>query len=360
MVRKEAPADYDMVVFCHLRWEFVYQRPQHLISRLALKRRVLFIEEPVPFSPGEQNTANVLHVSENLTVLQPQVNSIADIKNILPLYISKRSAEIGWFYSAAFECLLPEFSFNTIVYDCMDELSLFKNAPVALIEQEKKLLSKAGIVFTGGKSLFESKTKLHANVHCFPSSVEQEHFSKSLNGISVPEDIAAIPQPIVGYYGVIDERIDLPLLQQVAMQNPAISFVMIGPLAKIQEEELPRAQNIYYLGMKSYKDLPNYLKAFRIAMMPFAMNESTRFISPTKTLEYMAANKPIISTPVYDVVRDYSHCVNIVKDAGSFTKTLKLLLSEMKTNSFNKKYEKVLSDTSWDATVKKIEKLLTE
>jgi glycosyltransferase involved in cell wall biosynthesis len=351
-------AEYDMLVFCHLRWEFVYQRPQHLISRLSAGRRVLFIEEPIPFLQHEKNTAKIIEVRPNLHILQLRVESIAAIKNVLPQYISNKKIPVGWFYSAAFECLISEFSFGKIVYDCMDELSLFRGAPAELIEQEKKLLEKADIVFTGGKSLYESKSKMHTNVYCFPSSVDQEHFSKAMNGIAVPEDIAHIPQPIVGYYGVIDERIDLPLLHEVALNNPHVSFVMIGPLAKISDNDLPRANNIYYPGMKSYKELPGYLKAFRVAMMPFAMNDSTRYISPTKTLEYMAGNKPIISTPVHDVVRDYSHCVSIVENANSFTKALQEIIKTETTPQLDKHFDEVLKATSWDATAKKMNELL--
>jgi glycosyltransferase involved in cell wall biosynthesis len=352
------PQQYDMIVFCHLRWEFVYQRPQHLISRFASKRRILFIEEPVSFSASEQNTANLIEIHSNLHVMQPRVQNIPEIKNLLEAYIENRNIEIGWLYSAAFESLLDEFSFGKIVYDCMDELSHFKGAPIELIEQEKKLLEKADIVFTGGKLLYEMKSKLHPNVHCFPSSVELEHFSKAMNGIPIPDDIAEIPQPIIGYYGVIDERIDLRLLKEIAMNNPLFSFVMIGPLAKISKDELPTAENIYYLGMKDYKLLPNYLKAFRVAIMPFAMNDSTRYISPTKTLEFMAANKPIISTPVHDVVRDYSHCVSIVTDAESFSEELYKVLTAHKSPMINEHFNKVLNATSWDATAEKMNELL--
>jgi glycosyltransferase involved in cell wall biosynthesis len=351
---------YDMIVFCHLRWEFVYQRPQHLISRLSAFYRVLFIEEPIPFSVQEKNTAHLIAVHSNLHILQPRTESIAAIKNILEHYVSNKNVAVGWFYSAAFECLSEEFSFGKIVYDCMDELSHFKGAPVELIEQEKKLLEKTDIVFTGGKSLYDAKSKMHGQVYCFPSSVELEHFSKSMNGIPIPEDIARIQQPIIGYYGVIDERIDLPLLQEVALNNPLFSFVMIGPLAKISEKELPQANNIHYLGMKRYNELPNYLKAFRVAMMPFAMNNSTWYISPTKTLEYMAGNKPIISTPVQDVVRDYCHCVNIVSNASDFTEAIYKILAEEKPKTMDERFENILKNTSWDNTAKKMNELLMQ
>lgn len=347
---------YDMIVFCHLRWQFVYQRPQHIISRMSKNYKILMIEEPVGFSEEDEGTAEIQIISENLHVMQPRVRRIEDIASLIPKYIKNSKAIVGWFYSASFIPLVRNIKFNTIVYDCMDELTLFKGAPSLLIAQEKELLEKADIVFTGGKSLFEAKDKMHNNVFCFPSSVDQKHFAKSLNGIDVASDIRNIPQPIVGYYGVIDERIDLDLIKKSAEKLPQVSFVMIGPLAKISEDDLPRLPNIHYLGMKTYEELPNYLKAFDIAMMPFALNDSTKFISPTKTLEYMAAEKPIISTRIVDVERDYNHCVDIIEGSEEFCSSI----SKWSSKEFNmrEEYRDILSNTSWDSTASKMETII--
>ncbi|MBA3239481.1 MAG: glycosyltransferase [Parachlamydiaceae bacterium] len=340
---------YDMIVFCHLRWDFVYQRPQHIISRMAKQYKVLFIEEP--WRRENEKESRLVKVSETLHVLQPNVNSIAEIKCILPRYVNKGSNTIGWFYSPSFIPLIDYFDFSTIIYDCMDELSLFKGAPKKLIEQEQYLVANADLVFTGGKSLYESKVKLHKNVHCFPSSVDQFHFANALNGIAIPADIASIPSPLVGYFGVIDERIDLVLLDEIARRRPDVSFVMIGPLAKINEHDLPKSHNIHYLGMKDYKDLPAYLKAFDLAMMPFALNDATKYISPTKTLEYMAAHKPIASTAITDVVRDYAHCVSIVHNAQEFEEAIDDALHATPDTFMKHEYDVILEKTSWDNTV---------
>jgi glycosyltransferase involved in cell wall biosynthesis len=287
--------------------------------------------------------------------LQPKVRSIEAIAEIIPAYISSKNISYGWFYSASFSPLLEVLSFDTVIYDCMDELSLFKGAPQQLIDLEKYLLSHADVVFTGGKSLYESKKQLHDNVYCFPSSVDQFHFAKALNGIAIPEDIAGINTPIVGYFGVIDERIDLDMIRKSAAMMPDVTFVMIGPLAKIHDEDLPRAENIRYLGMKSYEELPAYLKAFNVAMMPFALNESTIYISPTKTLEYMAAGKPIISTRIKDVVRDYSHCVSLVDNAEEFTAAVRELLD---TQLSGQEYTDILQRTSWDNTAANMKNII--
>lgn len=355
--KSDAPQYYDMIVFCHLRWQFVYQRPQHIISRLASNMKVLFIEEPVHHHQDDNSSGNLMVITEKLHVLQPYVKDIESIIDILPVYIKNKAIPVGWFYSASFSPLLEQINFETIVYDCMDELSLFKGAPVHLINQEKYLMAHADIVFTGGKSLYESKKQLHSNVYCFPSSVDEEHFAQALNGISPAADIASLPKPIVGYYGVIDERIDLDLLHKCAKKLPNVSFVMIGPLAKIEDADLPKENNIHYLGMKSYNELPHYLKAFDIAMMPFALNDATKYISPTKTLEYMAAGKPIISTKITDVVRDYSQSVTLIENEGEFCDAIETLLTK-KRLEMEMEYNKILEKTSWNATADKMETII--
>ncbi|MCR5862064.1 glycosyltransferase [Flavobacterium sp. J372] len=344
---------YDMIVFCHLRWDFVYQRPQHVISRMAKNYKILFVEEP--WHRPEEQGSRLNKISDMLHVLQPNTTNIDGIGAIIKEYADVNSDMIGWFYSPSFVPLLSHFNFSTIIYDCMDELSLFKGAPAELIDHEQYLIANADIVFTGGKSLYESKARLHDNVHCFPSSVDRAHFAKALNGIAVPEDIASVKSPIVGYCGVIDERINMELLNEAAGRMPEVAFVMIGPLAKIGEHDLPRRENIHYLGMKDYIELPAYIKAFKLAMMPFALNDATKYISPTKTLEYMAAHKPIISTAITDVVRDYAHCVSIVHNADDFENAVTAALGIEANVMMNGDYERILDQTSWDNTVAKMQ-----
>lgn len=349
--------DYEMLVFCHLRWGFVYQRPQHLISRLSKSLKVLFVEEPIPFAEGEEGKFELEVINTNLHVLKPKTRDISGISELLEKFLSKKHFAVGWFYSAAFSEVLSDFKFDKVIYDCMDELSLFRGANPELVKQEKFLLSEADIVFTGGKSLYEAKKANHQNVYCFPSSVEREHFSVAQKELPLPVDINSVRKPIVGYFGVIDERIDLQLLREVAALKPGFNFVMIGPLAKIGEDDLPRARNIHYLGMKSYKELPHYIAAFDIAMMPFALNDATKFISPTKTLEYMAAGKPIISTAIKDVVRDYSHCITIVGNPQEFSKAVDQMMSP-EFSKIGKDYQEILDQTSWDSTANKMEQII--
>ncbi|MEO6508643.1 MAG: glycosyltransferase [Patescibacteria group bacterium] len=360
--------NYDMVVFSHLRWEFVIQRPQHIINRMAKNRKILFVEEPIPFDNKNRGTANVIDGGNNITVIQPRIPYEAMVSEgveVVEEYINdlKLKNPILWFYAPMYSDMLNRIEHSLVVYDCMDELAAFKGAPVELITNEKYLISQADVVFTGGKSLYESKKKLHNNVYCFPSSVDRKHFEKvSKKSTTIPADLATLQHPVVGFYGVIDERIDLTLLDTVSKSLPDISFVMIGPVVKIDEAELPRNPNVHYLGGKSYDELPHYLKGIDIAMMPFAMNQHTKYISPTKTLEFMAALKPIISTPIYDVVRDYKKEVAISSSAKEFVKAIKTYLKETPAQKkIREQLEtEIIDRTSWDNTALAMQQIMAE
>lgn len=351
-------SDYELIVFSHLRWDFVYQRPQHIISRMAENRKTLFIEETLGICEKSNSLFHMETVSSNLDVLKPKVSSIYDIHKILKL-LPINSSPMVWFYSPSFMELLPFLNPSVVVYDCMDELSLFKGAPAIIKEQEQELMKRANIIFTGGISLYESKSAKAANVHCFPSSVDYCHFKKALSNLEIPEDMKNFKNPTIGYIGVIDERIDMHLLLKSAELLPQFEFVMIGPLAKIGEDDLAKRENIHYLGMKSYEQLPFYLKALDITMMPFALNDATRFISPTKTLEYMAAEKPIVSTAIKDVVRQYSDSVKIVKTAEDFRDAIQQIEKE-KSRDYASLYGEIMENTSWNSTAEKMNQLLSK
>jgi len=356
-----------VVVFSHLRWEFVTQRPQHLMKRFSKHAQVLFVEESIP--SDRKSPAHIFSPSKNITVMQPIVSSdkyTIQVGKLIRNFMKQNKWDTPrlWFYSAMFVDMLYQVPHTQVIYDCMDELSAFLGAPESLVMNERLLLSKADTVFTGGKSLYESKRRLHDHVHCFPSSVDKHHFEKALvsKKTSSPKDIERIPGKKVGFYGVIDERIDLNLLQELAVLNPDISFIMIGPVVKIAVNSLPNQKNIFYLGGKSYDQLPQYLKEFDIAMMPFALNNSTKFISPTKTLEFMAAKKPIISTPITDVAKIYPQEVTIAENSLEFSKAIRAYLAESVAAKKTREHRQtiVIDQTSWDATAKEMESIMTK
>src|SRR5829696_6471209 len=302
---------FDVVCLSHLRWGFVYQRPQHLLSRWARSHRVFFFEEPVQ---APEIGLQFHETPEGVTIVVPHVpvgldtaDADAVQQTLLDEAFVQREIDryILWVYTPMAACFAKHLRPLVTVYDCMDELTGFAGAPTELAEREARLLERADVVFTGGRSLYEAKRRLHPNVHGFPSSVDTAHFAAARASLPAPDDQAEIPAPRLGYYGVIDERLDLDLLAGIADARPEWRLVMVGPIVKIDPASLPQRSNIHYLGAKDYADLPAYAAGWDVALMPFALNASTRFISPTKTLEYLAAGKPVVSTPIADVVAPY-------------------------------------------------------
>lgn len=351
---------FDLVCFSHLRWDFVYQRPQHLLSRFARERRVFFIEEPV-FSDCASPQLEISKREDELFVVVPQLNhddaqsgsTDTILKELLEEMFRAEKIEnyVAWYYTPMALAFTEHLKPLATIYDCMDELSLFKFAPPTLLSNEEKLLQKSDAVFTGGQSLYEAKQHRHKNIHAFPSSIDVKHFKQARSISEDRADQSAIPHPRLGFIGVIDERMDLDLLRESAAMRPDWHFVMIGPVVKIAEEDLPRAENIHYLGKKDYDELPAYIAGWDAALMPFAINDSTRFISPTKTPEYLAAGKPVVSTAIRDVVRPYGEngLVHIASTAKEFVAAIEKALNE-NTEDRLKKVDEFLSNNSWDNT----------
>jgi UDP-galactopyranose mutase len=254
------------------------------------------------------------------------------------------------------------FEPEVIIFDCMDELSAFDFAPPQLLKRERQLLQQADVVFTGGPSLYRAKQGRHPNVHLFPSSVDAEHFGQGLNGLPEPEDQACLPRPRLGYFGVVDERIDRPLLAHLAASHPEWHVIMIGPVVKIAPATLPQAPNLHYLGARSYETLPAYLTGWDVCLLPFARNAATRFISPTKTLEYMAAERPIVSTPITDVREPYGDIVYLGDTAEAFVAACERALVSSREERARRvgKMRAVLKNTSWDDTAAAMQRLIEE
>lgn len=357
-----------IIVFSHLRWDFVFQRPQHLLSRMASHYPIVVVEEPVHNSEGKtffrtySPAPNVLVCQPNTPVDMPGFHDdhLPHLHKLLRQLVRDYEDHIAWFYTPMALPLLQELKPRLVIYDCMDELASFKNAPKQLLQRESALLKVADLVFTGGQSLYRSKRDRHPNVHCFPSSVDAAHFVHALDRANSHPAHRDIPGPRLGYYGVIDERFDAALIEKVADAHTQWQIVLVGPVVKIDPASLPQRSNIHYLGQQPYESLPQFLAGWDVCLLPFAMNESTRFISPTKTLEYMAAELPIVSTPVTDVAETYSDIVSIAHDAPSFIAACEAALLAPPEEHARKieKMRKVLAATSWDATVGKMRALL--
>jgi UDP-galactopyranose mutase len=338
------------------------------MSRCARDRRVFFIEEPVV--DGAATPRLQIDADPSVTVVVPQLphgltpEQAATAQRLLidDLLARERIDDyIAWYYTPMALAFTDHLAPRAIVYDCMDELSAFKDAPAVLRDREAELLSRASLVLTGGQSLYEAKRHQHPNIHPFPSSVDAAHFARARTIAVDPADQAGIPRPRIGFFGVIDERMDLDLVDGVAAARPDWHLVFLGPVVKIDPASLPRRANLHYLGSKSYAELPEYIAGWDVAMLPFARNDATRFISPTKTPEYMAAGKPVVSTSIRDVVRPYGECglVRIADDPSSFVAACDAAMAE-DAAARTARADAFLRQTSWDGTWTRICRLVEE
>lgn len=357
-----------LICLSHLRWGFVYQRPQHLLTRFARSSPVFYVEEP-HYSEGEPRLDVRVDDESGVTIVVPhlphgtsgEVAEKVQSKLLRQLIQDERIDSYRlWYYTPMALGFTRDLSPSLVVYDCMDELSAFQGAPPQLKEREKELFRRADLVFTGGRTLYEAKRDQHDDVHAFPSSVDVSHFAQARVTQEEPADQAAIPHPRIGFCGVIDERLDIQLLRDVAAQHPEWHFVMIGPVVKIDPATLPQGANIHYLGGKDYRDLPKYLSGWDAAMLPFARNESTRFISPTKTPEYLAAGLPTVSTSIRDVVTPYGDLdlVKIGDDVDSFAAGISIALSS-RSPEWEKRVDGFLANNSWETTWSQMSDLIT-
>jgi glycosyltransferase involved in cell wall biosynthesis len=358
----------EIVCFSHLRWDFVFQRPQHLLTRLADRFRIFYVEEPL-FQQERDHYTEAVH--SNIHIVKPHLKGSPDDVNVTErqksflrklFFNHKISDYILWYYTPMALEYSDELEPVITVYDCMDELSAFRFAHPALKQMEKELLNKADVVFCGGNNLYNAKKDHHNNIYAFPSSIDKKHFGAARQIKHEPADQASIPSPKFGFYGVIDERFDIELLKQVAERKPDWHFVLIGPVVKIDPGILPRRKNIHYLGSRKYCELPSYLSGWDISMISFALNESTQYISPTKTPEYLAGGKPVISTPIKDVVNSYGNCglVHIINNADEFIDTANKELLNTNKQAWLQKVDRHLANDSWEITVYNMRKIIYE
>ena len=368
----EAP-DQTLLCLSHLRWDFVFQRPQHLMTRFAKSGPVIFWEEAIDAGEGEaasldiraaQGCPGVTVVTPRLPTGQSEDERNALLRRLLDGYLAGTGEPlVAWYYTPMMLPFSRHLQPACTVYDCMDELANFRFAPPELLELERELLDRSDVVFTGGYSLYEAKKQRHGNVHPFPSSVDCDHFNAARGELADPADQASVARPRLGFYGVIDERIDLELIAAVADARPEWSLIMVGPVVKIAEEDLPKRANIHYLGGKTYDELPAYLAHWDVALMPFAINAATRFISPTKTPEYLAAGRPVVSTPIRDVKRHYARVegVRIAGTAAQFIAGCEAQLALARSGErWLAEVDGLLSTMSWDRTQGRMAGLIEE
>jgi glycosyltransferase involved in cell wall biosynthesis len=370
-VTDDAASSYPLVVHSHLHWDWVWQRPQQFLSRLAARHPVLFVE-PTHF--GEEITAprvvtRAVPQECDVTLLQMQFplawrgreaaveSRQAQLFCDAWLELGKRfSRPVQWFYDPMavhpFAGLLNE---RAIVYDCMDELSQFRYADSQIVRREKFLLQIADVVFTGGRQMWEKRRCLNPNCHFYGCGVDVEHFGQARRAETiVPADLDTSRDATLGYFGVVDERMDYDLVAALADAQPNWTIAIVGPTAKVEEADLPRRDNIQWLGGRPYSDLPAYVKGFDVCLMPFALNEATQYINPTKALEYMATATPIVSTTVPDVVTNFGSVVQLAATHEQFIQCCREQVAQPDGDAIERGLRLARANT-WEAIVARLE-----
>lgn len=371
------PTAYPIIVHSHLGWDWVWQRPQQFLSRFSKRHQILFVEGPVPSEEVSVPTSELREVTEfpNITIMRSKMpasrwfdGAWVDkerrhlVQELLagPLGLRFRNP-IQWFYDPmAVTAFAGHMGEKAIVFDCMDQLTQFKGAPKEMIRRERELLAIADVVFAGGPKIGRDKIKYNANTHSYGCGVDIKHFGKArAKNTKIPDDVANLPGPVFGFFGVVDERMDYDLVAALADANPTGSVVIIGPMTKVDPASIPQRPNLHWMGGRDYQMLPNYVKKFDVCLMPFALNEATEYINPTKALEYMATERPIVSTPVEDVVLQFSGVVKISKNSGDF---VRLCAEAAATPDLTcVKRGKALSErNSWESIVEAMEGHITD
>jgi len=373
----DGDGSYPIIVHCHLCWDWVWQRPQQFLSRLSQHHKILFVETAGPEPELATPSAKFRQAPgfPNITILRlafpkwkwndaEYVDS--ERRRLVQDFVDSPIGKvfenpIQWFYDPM---AVPSFAGHMgevlTVYDCMDELSKFRGAPPQMIDRELQLLERADIVFTGGRRLYESKSQFHDNCHFYGCGVDVEHFGKARSAQTiVPADVGSLSQPVLGYFGVIDERMDYELVAHLAETRPSWSIVMVGPVTKVAPDQLPQAPNLHWLGQRTYADLPAFCKGFDLCLMPFALNESTEYINPTKALEYMATGRQIIGTPVTDVVRNFGSVVKIARTREDFVLLCESALDQPDADAIARGL-KMAQQNSWDSIVAELEGHMVE
>lgn len=368
----DGSSSFPIIVHCHLCWDWVWQRPQQFLSRLSAKHKILFVETVRPDDSLVTPMAQ-LRTAENypnITILRLQFpgwrwhdGQYVDnerrriVQEALqgPLK-GQFENPVQWFYDPmAVTAFAGQMGEIATVYDCMDELSKFRGAPPEILNREAELLEQADVVFTGGRKLWESKSQKNENCHFYGCGVDIEHFGKArAEATEIPEDVRSLKKPILGFFGVVDERMDYDLIARLGDANPEWSIVIIGPRTKVEESALPKRPNVHWLGGRDYNQLPNYCKAFDVCLMPFALNEATEYINPTKSLEYMATGRPIVSSAVADVVRNFGSVVQIANSHDEFIELCRKTLFERDGERIERGFQMV-GENSWESIVAKLE-----
>lgn len=368
-VPASTPGDLEFVVISQVPWDYLWQRNHHTMARISRRARVLYAT-PIPtitaakegkdacLLEGGMHGENLMHYRPVVLWGESKLDSVRKLnrlflKNSLIWHAGRNGMggcrRVLWFYFPTYESLVGRLEEDLVVYDIQDEYSAFSWYPRDTARRERDLLSKCDLVFTGTLQLRKRKEEYNRRIHFVQCGVESEHFSSAREvETALPQDVAALPRPVLGYFGLVDTRIDIAMLEEVASKRPGWTILLIGP-AHIETSK----PNIRMIGTRDYKELPRYLRGFDICLIPFVLNENTRNLNPTKLLEYFAAGKPVITAPIPDVVELYPDLVEFASTAEEFIGAAERLLSGEGEEKRNRRIKEA-TENSWDAMVERM------
>lgn len=372
---------HDIITFCN-DWDGDPLSKKHIMQRFARKNRVLWVNSIGTRNPKAtvrdlKRVVNKLgkffggcrKVSENLWVFSPIAipfhgNAIARAVNREFLSWSLRAMcrklgfcnPISWTFVPSSADIVGTLGEKFICYQCVDEYSEFSGTDKgAILGMERRLMANCDMVVVSSGPLLESKRRYNRNTFLVTHGVDVAHFRKALDPRTVaPEEIARLPRPVVGFYGLIADWIDLPLLRRMALARPNWSFVLIGK-ADTDVSPLNGLRNVHLLGRKSYDVLPAYCKGMDVAISPFAINELTLAANPLKLREYLAAGLPTISTPLPEAER-IGEPLRIAAGEQDFIRQIEQIVASGR-NGPQEVISRAMLDEAWDAKVEQLSRL---
>jgi hypothetical protein len=362
-----------LVVFASGRWRFDWQRTQQLMTRLARHYRVFHVEEPV--ATHQDAYLECTEVAQGVEVLVAHTpcdsagfheDQFPVMARLLAGFMRERgiASPLAWTDTPAALPLLELLRPRGLVYDCHEGMA--PDADDALPRLEARLLELADVVVAGGPSLYQSLRGRHANVHCIANAVDGAHFApprpadKSIEAVSARAIHAAIPNPRLGFFGVIDERVDLALLARVADLRPDWQFIMAGPLRGVAPESLPRRGNLLWLGAQTYAILPHLQAHWDVCLLPLRCDTTARHATPIEALEYLAGQKSVVSTPVPDIEHLHGHIVRLADGAHAFVQACRAAMCERGPLRRQRRLDALIAvhSCSWERAAERVHGLM--
>ncbi len=267
---------------------------------------------------------------------------------------------ITWFMIPHLSSVVGELGERFSVYYCIDDYSALPDVnPDVVRAMDEELTRKADLVFVASDTLLDRKCALNPRTRVSPHGVDFEHFARAQDDrLPVPTDVASLPQPVIGFFGLIERWIDLDLVDFLAERRPEWTFVLIGRVA-VPEDQLPRRSNIHFLGKRSYSDLPAYGKMFDAAIIPYRLTRQVLHANPIKLREYLAMGKPIVSVSTPEIDK-YADVVEIAHSREEYLAKLDAVLARPPApEEIRRRMDRVASE-SWDARLQEVLEVVNE